>query len=186
MTSKPPIKWSTAKDRLARLNKYELIDLLRDLYHVSPQNQQFFRNALSKESDAARAFERSRDGVIDPFYEDDDVTEVHLAKSVNALNRYRDVYSEDTDGIADLMLILLEEGILSGVQRETGGDDAYLSILERVLEELVGLLKTVKGQIAYEEHGRERLLALAKRVPEISGDFQEFFDRQVSVLGCGP
>jgi hypothetical protein len=149
--------WGAIKARLKGLGASELMTLLSDLYQASPENRLFLRGRLLHDP---RDLERYRRQVTDAVFPDPFSRKpVRVGEAQRLIRHYR-LSTGDASGTVDLMLAMVEAGTEQAVDLGYA-NEAYFASLERVLEAVVGALRSVP------EPARltivERLRRLAKR-----------------------
>lgn len=156
------MKWSELKPLLEDLPRQALIDLLKGLYHLSPQNKAWLTARFAPPQANREYFDRSRKQVIRLVYDP--------RRKFPSMPRFRDakkVISEykkstgDPAGTLDLMLTYVERG--HAFTNDFGDIDmpfyeALLNMLDRFARDLQRL---PDWPGLYETRFRPRLLALA-------------------------
>lgn len=129
-----PVGWAAIKAKLKGLRPKDLVNLVRDLYHASPENRQFLRGRLAP---SARELEEYRDRVINAVYPDPfSRRPVRISEAERLIRHYRRA-TRDASGSVDLMVSLVEAGAEQAVDLGLGDDESYFASLERVLESVV-------------------------------------------------
>ncbi len=156
------MKWSELKRILEGLPRQALIDLLKGLYRLSPQNKAWLTARFAPPQANREYFDRSRQRVIRLVYDPQ--------RKFPSMPRFRDakkVISEykkaagDPAGTLDLMLTCVERG--HAFTKDVGDIDipfyeALINTLERFTRDLQRL---PDWPGLYETRFRQRLLALA-------------------------
>jgi hypothetical protein len=151
------VGWGAIKAKLKGFGASELMTLVRDLYHASPENRQFLRGRLlHSRADLERCRREVADAVFpDPFSS----KPVRVGEAERRIRHYR-LSTGDESGTVDLMLAMVEAGTEQAVDLGYA-NEAYFASLERVLESVVRALPSVT------ESARpmivERLRQVAKR-----------------------
>lgn len=147
--------WTAIRKQLRGRPHGELIELLHELFRLSPQNQAFL---------AARFANVDSDALIEPYrrrieeqfrFRSSTMTvKLDLAEARRAIREYRKA-TDDLFGAAELMLTYVEAGTAHVVNLGESEERVYNS-LDSVLRELVDLLLTNEGRGMYPVF-RERL-----------------------------
>ena len=156
------MKWSELKRILEGLPRQALIDLLKGLYRLSPQNKAWLTARFAPPQANREYFEQSRQKVIrlvyDPRRTYPSMPRFREAKKV--ITAYKKA-AADPAGVLDLMMTYVERG---HAFTNDFGDidapfyDALINMLDRFCEDLQRL---PNWPALYENRFRSRLLALA-------------------------
>jgi hypothetical protein len=127
------------KAKLKGFGASELMTLVRDLYHASPENRQFLRGRLLH---SPADLERYRRQVTDAVFPDPFSSKpVRVGEAERLIRHYR-LSTGDESGTVDLMLAMVEAGTEQAVDLGYA-NEAYFASLERVLESVVRALPSV-------------------------------------------
>jgi len=133
------VGWGAIKAKLKGFSASELMTLVRDLYHASPENRQFLRGRLLH---SPADLERYRRQVTDAVFPDPFSSKpVRVGEAERLIRHYR-LSTGDESGTVDLMLAMVEAGTEQAVDLGYA-NEAYFASLERVLESVVRALPSV-------------------------------------------
>lgn len=140
-------KWTDIKPKLASLDQKQLIEVIKALCDLSPENRLFLAARLSPETVGATAIEPYRKRITDQFFPSRGFGKLNLRDARQAIRDYKKATS-DLAGTLDLMLEYIENGskfINSyGDINESFYDSAY-----SVMKEITELLQSPQGQPLY-------------------------------------
>jgi hypothetical protein len=145
--------WGNIKDWLKTLATGELIDLIRDLYRVSPENRQFLQGRLLPND---RNLEQYRDRVLDAVFPDPlSRKRVRIAEAERLIRHFR-LSTLDDVGTTDLRLAFVEAGTEQAADLGYG-DEKYFAALLRALESVVDALPSLppEARLSVEERLRD-------------------------------
>lgn len=137
MSKQTPLRWSQVKAKLAGFSQPELLDIIRDLYKLNPDNKVFLSSHLQI-GDTQTLAEPYRRIIRNQFYPDRGFPKLNLKAARRALNDFKKA-SVDPKAVADLMVYYVEQGVQCTLQY---GDinQAFYSSLESVFSEAIELI----------------------------------------------
>ena len=153
--------WSDAKAKLADLDRAALIELIRDLYSASKDNQAFLHARFALGDDVLKPFKT----VIDRWLWPDGMKNQNtsVAKAKKALADYKKAIGH-ADGLAELMVFYCERA--AGFANDVGlQDEGYFNALIRMFDQ------ALKATRALPEGSRPERLARLDGVRRISHSF---------------
>lgn len=111
-----PLQWTELKQKLSSLPHEELVDLVGDLFHLSPDNRLFLAARYQTQSDAKAALALYREKVEGSFFIQDDPFDVgegdvDLPQGQKAINDYYQA-TNDPAGKLELMLTFLDTAVI--------------------------------------------------------------------------
>lgn len=171
--------WGAIKATLKGFDASELVTLVHDLYHASPENRQFLRGRLLR---SPADLERYRRQVAEAVFPDPFSSKpVRVGEAQRLIKHYR-LSTGDESGTVDLMLAMVEAGTEQAVDLAYA-NEAYFVSLERVLESVVGALPSVP------ESARltivERLRQLAKKAESTGWGYGDAV-REITMAAISP
>jgi len=166
MSKRVPIKWSQIRKRLSALPIEEHLDLFKELFDLSPQNQQYLAEKLNPQGKYESVWEEYGDRVIDPFSGSKRVGKGAVQKAREAIQEYQQAFPEDLEGIVELMLTFVEGGTERTVERGEMYAGAYDEV-EAVLVEMEKLVKAAKGAFHLDEGNEGRFIRLAELASQL-------------------
>jgi hypothetical protein len=141
--------WGAIKATLKGFDASELVTLVHDLYHASPENRQFLRGRLLR---SPADLERYRRQVAEAVFPDPFSSKpVRVGEAQRLIKHYR-LSTGDESGTVDLMLAMVEAGTEQAVDLGYA-NEAYFVSLERVLESVVGALPSVPESARADHRG---------------------------------
>jgi hypothetical protein len=147
--------WTQIRTLLKDARNDVLLDILKGLYDLSPQNKAFLRSALSPEQGDPELLEKSRKQVIRAIYplNVNFPDYPRFGESRKAIRAYQKA-TGDVKGTLDLMLTHVERG--NDYTNDFGDiDERFYIALETMLGNAIDLLlKQKKAQELYEHFGQ--------------------------------
>lgn len=135
--SKSP-KWSDVRKTLAKWDVPELLQLIKELHKLSPENRDLLHARLAADADNKAVLQPYRDQINDEFYPLYGYGKARPSVARKAIREYRKA-SGNTAGTAELMLTYVETG--TRFSRDfRPHDEKFYDSLASVLSELVSLL----------------------------------------------
>lgn len=152
----PKPRWSTVKAAVSRLDEVALLELIRDLYGLSPGNQQFVEARLGLQRDPLGPY---KEIITECLYPDVFSKQpIQISKAKKAIGEYRKAVP-DVPGELELMIHFVESGnrfTLEYGDIDEGFYDALLLMYDRAIKALKDL--PVPQQPAF----RDRLEEIAR------------------------
>jgi hypothetical protein len=144
--------WSQVKAKLAGFSQQELLDIIRDLYKLNPDNKVFLSSHLQigDTRDLSEPYRRIIRKVFNP---DRGFPSLNLKAARKALNDFKKA-NADPGAVADLMVYYVEQGVQCTLQY---GDihEGFYSGLESVYSDAIALItKTGDAEIIAEFYPR--------------------------------
>ena len=159
--------WGHIKTRLKTLATGELIDLIRDLYRVSPENRQFLHGRLVPN---ALNLEQYRERVVDAVFPDPlSRKRIRIAEAERLIRNFR-LSTRDDVGTTDLMLAFVEAGTEQAADLGYG-DEKYFAALLRALESVVNALPSLPSESR--SSVEERLRGLRKPASRVGWGYPD-------------
>ncbi len=94
MSEDKKVKWSDVKQELSALEKPELLQLLRGLFQLSPNNKLYLKTQLFPAADTEAEREIFRKRILSQFYRGNSPGPLNLREARKALTEYRKVSSD--------------------------------------------------------------------------------------------
>jgi hypothetical protein len=128
--------WQAVKRRLRDLDANSLVELIRDLYESSPENQRFLHSRLVDSTSKLEKYRKLISEAIfpDPFHN----KPVRVAEAKRLIRHYERA-TGDVGGTIDLLLTFVAAGTEQAADLGYG-DEAYFRALVRALEAAVKML----------------------------------------------
>ena len=126
--------WGDIETSIEQFEKNQLVDLIRDLYRLSPENKDFFHTRFSTGEDSLPRYKKIIQNSIHPYLEDHEPLEIEKAN--DAINRYSKAV-DDPIGEAELRIFYVECGnnfTLSYGDIDEDFYDALLDMYEYAIE----------------------------------------------------
>ena len=160
--------WARVKASLDKMDRVGLLALIHDLYEIDGLNRRVMHERFIP-SDGT--FERYRHLVRAAVFPDPlSQRPIRLREATAAIREYQRA-TGNVAGTVDLMLDFVEAGTEQAADLGYG-DDAYFAALERKVNEIVGLLKTLPS--ADRLPRTERLIQLGEYQEAIGWGFGDF------------
>jgi len=160
MKNKTP-SWIDVKKQIKGFNKKELFDLIRDFYHLSPDNKNFSHTRFSLGKDSLDPYKRIIQNTMDPDIEKNEALDMKTAKK--AIKSYAKAV-DNPQGEAELMIFFIECGnnfTLSYGDIDEEFYDALIDMYEIAIE-------TVKELSSHEQEAfKDRLFEIMDEVSDI-------------------
>jgi hypothetical protein len=147
-TSADRPSWQTVKSRLREFEANGLVELIRDLYQASAENQRFLHSRLVNPTSELQKYRKLICEAVspDPFHN----KPVRVAEAKRLIRHYERA-TGDVAGTIDLLLTFVAAG--TDYAADLGyGDDTYFGALERALQTAVKMLP----QLGAEEFAKAR------------------------------
>ena len=174
--------WGDIETPIKQLSKDQLIDLLRDLYRLSPENKDFFHTRFSTvEADPLPRYKKIIQHAIHPYLEDDESLEIEKAN--DAINRYVKAVDNPV-GEAELRIFYVECGNNFTLSYGDIDEDFYDALLDMYKYAIETVLETSPDK---QKEFQERLKAIMDSASHIGwgygdslGDFyyEAFSDKE--------
>ena len=126
--------WDDIETSIEQFKKNQLVDLIRDLYRLSPENKDFFHTRFSTGEDSLPRYKKIIQNSIHPYLEDHEPLEIEKAN--DAINRYSKAV-DNPIGEAELRIFYVECGnnfTLSYGDIDEDYYDALLDMYEYAIE----------------------------------------------------
>jgi hypothetical protein len=167
--TKKPVGWSTVKQHLADWSQPALLDLVKDLYEVSPANRAFINARCQPEGDDGETLEAYRNKIVEQFFPKRGEGKLKMGEARKAIREYRKA-TGNVAGVAELLMTYVENGVRFTC--EYGDiDERFYNSVESVLNEFADLLRE-KSRELYPEF-RERLANVEKLTDGIGWGFHD-------------
>jgi len=173
MAKEDSVKWMKVEEILQKVEKKELIDLIRELYGRSVGdrmliNSRYLGEGVKKEKN--KMLERYRKIIKEEFLPEKGLEKIRYSVAERAISDYSNV-SGDFVGTLNLMLTYVEGGVRFASIFGAINDEFYDNI-EGMLDRFCEQLKTDEGQKYYPLF-RERLLKTCMGLENIGWGFEE-------------
>ncbi len=99
--------WKDIEKKISKFEKTEFTELLRDLYHLSPENKTFFLTRFSIGEDTPATYRRIIQNAMNPEIEEGH--DLEIEKAHDAIKRFTKAV-DDPHGEADLRIYYVECG----------------------------------------------------------------------------
>ena len=166
MTPKPRIKWSEVEKRVSALPAEQQLDLIKELFDLSPQNQEFLAETLNIEGNYESVWEEYENRVIHPFYGSKGSGKAGLKRAQEAIEDYRKEFPVDVSGIVFLMLHFVECATEHTIDNGEMHEGSYAEA-EDVLEKLVEVVKSAKEEFNLADEHESCLIRLAELASQL-------------------
>jgi hypothetical protein len=166
------VTWSQIKASLASLGKPELISLLKDLFDHSIESRAFLAVRFLAEGVPDAILDKYRKRIVEQFFPKRGDGKLDLRSARRTIRDYRKATS-DLSGTVDLMLTYVESG--------TEFTNQFGDIIESVLDEMVGLLRTAEGAALYPRF-QDRVNRLARIASGIGWGYGDHVAEQIELL----
>jgi hypothetical protein len=171
--------WSRVKAALSDFDQKTLIRLIKDLFDASPDNRAFLAARFIREEYVDWALEEYRRRIVEQFYPKRGFGNPKMSVCRRAISDYRKARG-DLDGLADLMLTIVEVG--TQFARDFGVDDgAYFDSLGSMFESIIELLSTGQGMYVY-GHLQHRVERLAQVADGMGYGHSDLIDGGIAIL----
>jgi len=137
--------WNDIKTPIDQFEKNQLVDLLRDVYHLSSENKDFFHTRFSTGEDPLPKYKKIIQNSIHPYLEDHEPLEIEKAN--DAIHRYAKAV-DNPIGEAELRIFYVECGnnfTLSYGDIDEEFYDALLDMYEYAIETVLETPKEEQG-----------------------------------------
>ena len=152
MSKKKSLTWSQVKAKLSGVSHQELLDIIRDLYKLNPDNKVLLSSHLNI-GDPQNLSEPYRRKIRNEFNPDRGFPKLNVKTARKALNDFKKA-SADPKAVADLMIYYVEQGVQCTLQYGDI-DERFYSSLESVFTDAIKLItKTGDAGIIAEFHPR--------------------------------
>ena len=140
------LSWSQIKPQISSLEKEELLNLIRDLYQLNPDNKVLLATRFATASPDALA-EPYKRAIRREFNPDRGLPRLNIGAARKALTSFKKA-SASSEAAIDMLLYYVEQGVACTNQYGDINEQFYSS-LESAFEEAVKLiLKTGSSEIA--------------------------------------
>ena len=138
MSKQKSLTWSQFKTKLSGVSHQELLNIIRDLYKLNPDNKVFLSSHLQI-GDPRNLSEPYRRRIRNEFNPDRGFPKLNLKAARKALNDFKKA-STDPRAVADLMVYYVEQGVQCTLQY---GDihEGFYSSLESVFTDAIEVIK---------------------------------------------
>ena len=139
MTGKASSNWSDLKSKLADFDRADLVELLRDMYAASKENQAFLHARFCLGDDVLRPYKTTIARWLwpDAFRNQD----ASVAKAKKSIADYKKAISQP-EGLAELMVFYCEQA--AGFSQDIGYQDgAYFDALVRMFEQALKAIRNL-------------------------------------------
>jgi hypothetical protein len=119
------------------------MDLIKELFDLSPQNQECLAEALNIDGDYESIWEEYENRVIGPFCGSKRSGKAGLRRAKEAIEEYKKAFPEDVSGIVFLMLHFVECATEYTIENGEMYEGSYEET-EDVLENLVEVVKSAR------------------------------------------
>lgn len=99
--------WKDVEKKISKFENAQLLELLRDLYQLSPENKAFFFTRFSMGEDPLATYRRIIQDAMDPYLEDGETLEIESAR--DAIDRFSKA-AHDPHAEAELRIFYVECG----------------------------------------------------------------------------
>ena len=101
------MSWSEIKKNLNPINERVVLDMLRGLYELSPENKRFMSARLARNGgESLEAYRREIVESLNPPLDD----QLDLRRGRKVISSFKKAVPDDVEGLLDLMLVYLESG----------------------------------------------------------------------------
>jgi hypothetical protein len=138
MSKKKSLTWSQVKAKLSGVSQQELLDIIRDLYKLNPDNKVFLSSHLHI-GDPQDLSEPYRRKIRNEFNPDRGFPKLNLKAARKALNDFKKA-SADPRAVVDLMAYYVEQGVQCTLQYGDI-DEGFYSSLESVFTDAIAVIK---------------------------------------------
>ena len=172
MSKQKPLTWSQVKTKLSGASQQELLNIIRDLYKLNPDNKVFLSSHLQI-GDPRDLSEPYRRKIRNEFNPDRGFPKLNLKIARKALNDFKKA-SADPRAVADLMIYYVEQGVQCTLQYGDI-DEGFYSSLESVFTDAIEVItKTGKVKIIAEFY--PRLERIVRDTLGIGWGFHDYLD----------
>lgn len=134
------IKWSNVERQVALLEKPQLIQLVKELFEASADNQAFFALRFLGQDAREEILEPYRKRIVNQFFPKRGFGKLGLREARQAIRDYRRATSDEV-GILELMLVYVENG--TRFTNEYGDiEESFYSSMESVLSDAAKLVSS--------------------------------------------
>ena len=137
MSKQKSLTWSQVKAKLSSASQKELLDIIRDMYKLNPDNKVFLSSHLHI-GDTQDLSELYRRIIRNEFNPDRGFPRLNLKAARKALNDFKKA-SADPKAVADLMVYYVEQGVQCTLQYGDI-DEGFYSSLESVFSDAIELI----------------------------------------------
>ena len=163
MAKKKPKKpcWDDIETSIEQFKKNQLVDLIRDLYRLSPENKDFFHTRFSTAEDSLPRYKKIIQDSIHPYLEDHEPLEIEKAN--DAINRYSKAVDNPV-GEAELRVFYVECGNNFTLSYGDIDEDFYDALLDMYEYAIETVLETPPDK---QKDFQERLKAIMESASHI-------------------
>ena len=141
--------WGDIETPIKQLQKNQLLDLVRDFYRLSPENNDSLHTRFSTNEDSLPRYKKIIQDAIHPYLEDNEPLEIEKAN--DAINRYSKAV-DNPIGEAELRIFYVECGNNFTLSYGDIDEDFYDSLLDMYEYAIETVLETPKEeQDAFQE-----------------------------------
>ena len=172
MSKQKSLTWSQLKTKLSDTSQQQLLDIIRDLYNLNPDNKVFLSSHLQV-GDPRDLSEPYRREIRNQFNPDRGFPKLNLKAARKALNDFKKA-SADPRAVADLMVYYVEQGVHCTLQYGDI-DEGFYSSLESVFTDAIEVItKTGDAEIIAEFY--PRLERIVRDTSGIGWGFHDYLD----------
>jgi hypothetical protein len=153
--------WGDIEKPIKHFKKNQLVDLLRDLYRLSPENNDFFHTRFSIGEDPLPRYKKIIQDAIHPYLEDHEPLEIEKAN--DAINRYSKAVDNPV-GEAELRVFYVECGNNFTLSYGDIDEDFYDALLDMYEYAIETVLETPPDK---QKDFQERLKAIMESASHI-------------------
>ena len=135
--------WDDIETSIKQFEKNHLVDLLRDVYRLSPENKDFFHTRFSTNDDPLPRYKKIIQDAIHPYLEDHETLEIEKAN--DAINRYSKAV-DNPIGEAELRIFYVECGNNFTLSYGDIDEDFYDALLDMYEYAIETVLETPKEE----------------------------------------
>ena len=172
MSKQKSLTWSQVKTKLSDASQQQLLDIIRDLYNLNPDNKVFLSSHLQV-GDPRDLLEPYRRRIRREFNPDRGFPKLNLGAARKALNDFKKA-SADPRAVADLMVYYVEQGVQCTLQYGDI-DEAFYSSLESVFSDAIETI-TKTGNVEIIAEFCPRLERIVRDTSGIGWGFHDYLD----------
>ena len=153
--------WGDIETSIEQFKKKQLVDLISDLYRLSPENKDFFHTRFSTGEDPLLRYKKIIQDAIHPYLEDNEPLEIEKAN--DAINRYSKAV-DNPIGEAELRIFYVECGNNFTLSYGDIDEDFYDALLDMYEYAIETVLETPPDK---QKDFQERLKAIMESASHI-------------------
>jgi len=165
-TKKPT--WTSVRSKLQQMDTGALIDLLKDMYRASKDNQHFLHARLLDSQVELAQYRKLVEDAVYPDWRGQKPVRISDAKRL--IRHYRQA-TRDIEGTVDLMLTFVEAGTSQAVNLGYS-EGKYFAALERTLDEIDDVFAELSPQ--WRSHAADRLQEIAFDAKSIGWGYGDY------------